>query len=125
MPLRLQIGGVGAFATMINAAAMAAMGAASIQPRFEADGAMAAEFDLKPGQRVELRLDFLGTLSIERDGADYTIEAPVAYAAPAQLALKLPDARLVHGRARWTVGAGASYGPAVILDTLKLGVRVT
>ena len=103
----------------------AAMGAASIQPHFEADSTMAAEFDLKPGQRVELRLDIFGTLSFEREGADYAIEAPVAYAAPAQLALKLPDARLVRGRARWIVAAGAHYGPAVILDTLKLGVRVT
>lgn len=125
MPLRLQIGGVGPFAVVVNTAVMGAMGAVSMQPKFEPDGTMAAEFDLQPDQRVELNLNFFGTLSIGREGKDYVIEGPVAYAAPAQLALKLPEASMVNGRARWTVSKGASYGPGVILDMLKLGVRVT
>lgn len=121
--LHLKLGGAGPFAPAINAAVVAAAAAAAL-PLQLVNGLVEVNVDLPPGRRVELALDLLGTLGFEAVEGGYEIDVPVAYAAPAQAALKLPDARLRAGRAVWRLGVG-TFGPATIQSVFTIGLRVS
>lgn len=122
--LHVKLGGAGPFAAPINAAIVGAATAASLPLQF-VDGLVELNLDLPPGRRVELALDVLGTFGFERVDGGYEVDAPVAYAAPAQVALKLPDARLRHGRAVWLLVGKGSFGPVTIQSLLTIGLRVS
>lgn len=123
MPLNITMGGIGAFRTAINTAIFAATAAARVRATSTGED-IVAELELGPGQTIELRIDVLGTLTFGRTGQGYEVEVPVAYAAPVQLALGLPEARLRNGRAVWCLAPGV-YGPATVQNLLRLGLRVS